>query len=313
MVGTFLPPDLKDKPKVSEIYDGLAEKIRDKLIGYSLACTYQEKEDASPKPRSLDSKEAIKAFLTAKDFYNYRNFQLDKSNTQPPPASNDDLTLDSLFAYSRLTLKNRHTILLAMDVPVCPYCNMNYTSDYERNGEHRTTADLDHFYIKSKYPEYALCLYNFVPSCPVCNSRLKLDKSMTRETHVFPHEESFTGKARFEISNLCALYCKGPGRARADLDLVIQAPTDQEQKRVKASEQVFELRSRYQAARSEAEELLEKAITYNDTYAAELSKLTPGVADVKQLVFGAELTEREAARKSLGKLKADLLKQFGVY
>ena len=72
-----------------------------------------------------------------------------------------------------------------MGIEVCPYCQRNYISSYGK----KTTADLDHFYPKSLYPFLALSLYNFIPSCQVCNSRFKGYKD--KGVSVYPYKESF--------------------------------------------------------------------------------------------------------------------------
>ena len=94
----------------------------------------------------------------------------------------------NLFDYNKLYTKedwNRHKLLALMEIEVCPYCQRNYISSYEE----KTTADLDHFYPKSLYPFLALSLYNFIPSCQICNSRFKSNK----DTHdsIYPYEEGF--------------------------------------------------------------------------------------------------------------------------
>ena len=127
---------------------------------------------------------------------------------------NPEVKTGWIFDYGQLTSEDRHKILNVMDVPVCPYCNMNYTIQYEKNGEIRNSADIDHFYSKSEYPEYALCIYNMIPACPTCNSRLKLAKKMTVKTHVYPHSASFAGVAEFRIKNLSA-YLMQPETGKA--------------------------------------------------------------------------------------------------
>ena len=44
---------------------------------------------------------------------------------------------------------------------------------FSTDEEVRRTFDVDHFFPKSEYPMFCLSLYNFVPSCQVCNSRVK--------------------------------------------------------------------------------------------------------------------------------------------
>lgn len=86
-----------------------------------------------------------------------------------------------------------------LDIKVCPYCQRNYITNYHdegnRNKENkdktRTTADLDHFYPQSEFPYLALSLYNFIPSCPICNSRFKLKASSYNKNVLYPYIESF--------------------------------------------------------------------------------------------------------------------------
>ena len=49
---------------------------------------------------------------------------------------------------------NDQATIEAMNIRVCPYRNRNYTVNYTRDDEGKigTTADIDHFYCKSKYP-----------------------------------------------------------------------------------------------------------------------------------------------------------------
>ena len=127
---------------------------------------------------------------------------------------------DELFKYANLYGEgqkinekekwSRHRLLSLMGIEVCPYCQRNYISNYaenndkkceeednkkveekkfEENNDEKTTATLDHFYPKADYPFLALSLYNFVPSCQVCNSIFKKDAD-TRDS-IYPYEEGF--------------------------------------------------------------------------------------------------------------------------
>lgn len=100
---------------------------------------------------------------------------------------------NQLFCYKKLQTGNkdwnRHKLLSLIGIEICPYCQRNYISSYEENNDEKTTADLDHFYPKSLYPFLALSLYNFIPSCQICNSRFKGNKD-TRDS-VYPYEEGF--------------------------------------------------------------------------------------------------------------------------
>ena len=62
-----------------------------------------------------------------------------------------------------------------LKIYTCHYCDMAYINVYTENGKGvaKSQFDIDHFLPKGKCPPIALSLFNFVPSCPVCNERIK--------------------------------------------------------------------------------------------------------------------------------------------
>lgn len=118
--------------------------------------------------------------------------------------------LKEIFNYdyfSKRDPKNwgRHKLITSLNIKVCPYCQRNYISSYEENESksNKTTADLDHFYPKAEYPFLALSLYNFIPSCQICNSRMKgkksvYDKKSKKNKIIHPYEGDFKGVFKTE-------------------------------------------------------------------------------------------------------------------
>lgn len=47
---------------------------------------------------------------------------------------------------------------------ICPYCGNEKVQE-----SNRTKTELDHFLPKRKYPLFAVCYYNLIPSCDFCN------------------------------------------------------------------------------------------------------------------------------------------------
>lgn len=93
----------------------------------------------------------------------------------------------SVIDYSFISGKLRNRILASLNIKCCPYCNRQYITVWrEETGNEHATADLDHFYQKDQYPLFALSLFNFVPSCQICNSRMKGSKEI--ET-LYPYTE----------------------------------------------------------------------------------------------------------------------------
>ena len=67
-----------------------------------------------------------------------------------------------------------------LGIRTCYYCEMAYVNNYEYWDQGKRTLrrqfDLDHFLPKGKCPCIGLSLFNFVPSCQVCNSRIKQEE-----------------------------------------------------------------------------------------------------------------------------------------
>lgn len=60
-----------------------------------------------------------------------------------------------------------------LNIYSCNYCDSAYAVVYKSQGTKKRTFDIDHFIPKAEYPLFGISLYNFVPSCQVCNSRIK--------------------------------------------------------------------------------------------------------------------------------------------
>lgn len=103
-----------------------------------------------------------------------------------------------IIDYSILPSDLRHKLMNSIGIRTCPYCNRNYISSYGERGN-KSTADLDHFYQKKQYPLFALSLFNFVPSCSVCNSRMK--NTHPADDALYPYEEGFEDDAHFELKS----------------------------------------------------------------------------------------------------------------
>ncbi len=98
--------------------------------------------------------------------------------------------LDSAKTY------NAYNFLKDLGIGVCPYCEDEYLiveSKKEAKDSFRT-AQLDHFYPKSKYPLLAMCFYNLIPCGSDCN-RIKLshdveacpyEKNIEQQSYLYP-------------------------------------------------------------------------------------------------------------------------------
>lgn len=98
---------------------------------------------------------------------------------------------------------NRHTFMSSLGIKVCPYCNRQYITSYTvadgKKDKVLTTTDTDHYYPKSYFPLLSMNIHNMVPSCQICNSRMKLNKVTCREEcHLYPYKDT-SDSLKFEV------------------------------------------------------------------------------------------------------------------
>jgi len=188
-------------------------------------------------------------------------------------------TVTSLYAL--LTPALRAELLASLGVECCPYCNRQYITAYYKTPKSKRatpTADIDHFYNKSKFPLFALSLFNFIPACQVCNSRLKGTKWLDA---LYPFEEEFGDDAVFSYDfdkmdsdgHTKALTHISPVPIPLRLDINSRS---QNTKHIKNSNELFGLERIYQGHRLYAGELFWKKHMYNAEYIKSVQKLFSG-------------------------------------
>lgn len=180
---------------------------------------------------------------------------------------------------------------------VCPYCNRDYINC---RSEKLAGAQLDHFYPRSKYPIFSVCLYNLVPACGNCN-RIKHD-DMQEFASPFDEEIDWEHGVRFSYEPLdlnrkkIVIHAKGP---------------------IEQNIQKMHIEAAYQIHEMEVNELLDKVEKYSQTqleeYRQVFAKAGLSEQELKQMVFGKEITEDDIRKKPLGRMLRDLEKELKIY
>ncbi len=158
---------------------------------------------------------------------------------------------------------NRHSFMAELGIKVCPYCNRQYITSYfigvnkdkkdsekqsaeTENEMARTTTDTDHYYPKSFFPLLSMNIHNMIPSCQICNSRMKLNKVRSKEErHLYPYKDK-SSILKFEINfdKLEDLY----NFSQSDIKISLKYPKRGEyHKRAEQSVELFKLEQIYQA------------------------------------------------------------------
>lgn len=180
---------------------------------------------------------------------------------------------------------------------VCPYCNREYINCRSKKA---AGAQLDHFYPRSKYPVFSVCLYNLVPVCGNCN-RLK-SRHVMRLASPFDENIDWDNNIRFSYELV---------------DLNKKRITITAKESVKQNIDTMCIEEAYQIHDVEVDELLNKFQMYSRTQFEEfkhiLSQAEMTESEMKQMVFGTRITEGDMKKKPLGRMFRDLERELGIY
>lgn len=237
---------------------------------------------------------------------------------------------ESLFSYEKLQRGNkkwsRHKLLSLMKIEVCTYCQRNYISSYEENNDNKpeenndkkTTATLDHFYPKADYPFLALSLYNFIPSCYVCNTVFKNGK----EVQIYPYEEGFDELGvKFRISGKVINEILGEKDSDFSVEIDCKNIEDKEKEnKVKKSIDNLGLDRVYEKSHNQyIQDLLYTIEKYPENYLEACGEMFENDNDKKkQLKEYFKDIVKEPYRKRiengepLAKLTKDILEEFNI-
>lgn len=122
-----------------------------------------------------------------------------------------DALLRKIFDYDSFTAKRKkrwsaYKLCNTLAYRVCPYCHYAHMLVTEE-GKKSIRPDLDHYYPQHRYPYLALSLQNLIPSCSVCNSRLKGGEDMGTKPYLHPLKDAESLHFR----------CEKPGRSIVDI------------------------------------------------------------------------------------------------
>ena len=222
----------------------------------------------------------------------------------------DELLEDcrTVFDYTSFATDYRDRLLAAMHCNVCPYCNRSYITRYEYKQSDKSTADIDHFYSKSRFPFLPLSLYNLVPSCQICNSRMKGSRDFFSEPHLNPYHDGFGDTVRFHLSSIQPLLQKGTAPA-----VTLSDPKDDE---TRHSISTFRLDEVYQSHTDYIEEHVQKVRIYNDSQLREYLQGFPELfstrEEMQRMLYGNYLRLGDLGNRPLSKLTRDLLMDLGI-
>lgn len=309
-----------DNKKIEKILIFPFDQMDENIINYIKTCVftylvinrvYQLNRDIKKYFNCQDSNQAVHKYL------NYFNNPIIKSYLNPSidyctlssleklcmTIKNDLILLnqgiDNIINYNDLTSKLKNEILIISGIEICPYCGRQFITRYKD----KSSADIDHFFPKKFLPLLSLSLYNFIPSCQICNSRFK---NQHIKKILYPFDDGYKNNAMFKAKYLSSITDIHP-------QIEIQIENISKNKSFETGEdiQLFHIEEIYQSHNEFISDLIYKHHIYNNpTFKKSIKKLLPFTLNSEQtnmLLFGYSLDSRKDEKKQLGKLVNDIL------
>lgn len=211
---------------------------------------------------------------------------------------------------------NRHELLLMLNVKVCPYCNRQYVTSYQRaDGTRWSTADIDHYYPKKVFPLLSMNVHNMIPSCNVCNSRLKNERVKTREDiHLYPYVDGSESLSfAYDDSLLEQVWIGAKKEEELKLFLHNNSKEKRQKDRGEKSKIIFRLNEVYEVHQSDMMNLINKYRNYNEWYFRNVQKkdypeVMTGYQELQNMIF--DFLYKDVGEEPLIKMKKDIYKQL---
>ena len=200
-----------------------------------------------------------------------------------------------------------------LGIKSCVYCNSQLTITIQKEKkfkgkyvvEYNAKFQVDHYYPKDKYPYLSITLFNLYPVCASCNLKkfnklidFKLYDSITN-TNLFYFQLDKQSKAKFLIS-----------RNINDLKISFKKNGDT------TYDDVFNVNEIYHTQKDVAEEIILKALAYNQTYREDLKEMFKShrVNDnlIDRLILGNYSNPEEIHKRPMAKFMQDIGKEVGL-
>lgn len=172
---------------------------------------------------------------------------------------------------------------------------------------------LDHVMPKSKYFFCSLSLFNLVPSCYVCNSKMKGStdfQNLSDLKWLSPSSEKFSVNkdVKFKI-----LFNGKLNSLKSEKDFQLVAHKIRRKDAMDEYLDLFKIEGRYVYHKKEVPKLIRKKIDYSESMLREISKKTGySISKVREDIFGEELYDNSYSSRPLTKLKKDIAENIKI-
>lgn len=194
-----------------------------------------------------------------------------------------------------------------IQIKTCSFCNIHFVNEYkDKNNSYKNEFTLDHYYDKATYPYLALSLYNLIPSCYTCNSKLKKNEEFK---NIAPSSDNFDFDEKVKFKLYLDKSCKNlhiKDKENIDIELKEYYSNDYD-KYIK----IFNLNERYKAHKDIVYDMITKAELYPQSRLKELQDLT-GIPfqQIKKDIFNLIDENEDLSKKPFSKLIKDISEEL---
>lgn len=200
----------------------------------------------------------------------------------------------------------------AFQIHTCHYCDISYINVFKRevDGKMMNHFDIDHVLDWGKCPLVGLSLFNFTPSCQVCNEKLKhsdlIGDTLAEVKKLSPTSETYDFENNIQI-------CVNPEDkvvdnyiANYDLFTIDFKTIPGKDKDYLKVVELFCLKERYTYHKSEALRLLDLKHKYDESNIKKIADLLGrSPSDVWEDIFGEDFSKKQ--HRCFSQLKSDIL------
>jgi len=264
--------------------------VKSKIGGYELEdllCGDYEK--------LVEIKNEIKTKYSSKNNIVKQLFNYDKANSKTitPKLSKLQPKISSFFQDK-------------VGVESCYFCNIEFINKFKNaKGEIKNGFTLDHYMDKGKYPFLALSLYNLIPSCYTCNSKVK---GIDEINSISPSSSKFDFDKKVKFTTFINSYNLQIENEQ-DFNLILKEYFSKDYQEYIDG---FLLNERYEYHKYRVIEMIDKRKKYPDSRIKELAHITQKTEEeVKQDLFG-EYLNNDLHKRPLSKLVRDISQELGL-
>ena len=238
----------------------------------------------------------------------------------------DSKALKQLFNYDKQKSKTYHPIASKLqpkianfmeenlDIHTCYFCNIDFINAFKSTTKgSKNGFTLDHFINKAKYPFLALSLYNLIPSCYICNSKLKRSETLWDINGDIEKVSPSSNKFKFDEKVKFKSFLSGNVlniNSKKDFDIFLKEEGSNDYDKYI---DILRLDERYAYHKRHVLEMIKKREIYPDSRIEELAQLTKQTTEkVKQDLFGTSLYDDDLSTRSLSKFTKDIARELGL-